>query len=99
MRYALFLAFAFAAMLVLTESHAAAAGRRRGGAANKHATHGAAIVQPPLGAPNKQAAIGLYGRAVYPKYYWGFHAREFQNLGTPHGDQGIRGNTFQWQPW
>ena len=51
------------------------------------------------GLPNKQAAIGTYGRAVYPKYYWGLHAREFQNIGTPPGDKGIRGDGIQWQPW
>ena len=51
------------------------------------------------GLPNKQAAMGAYGRAVYPKYYWGLHAREFQNIGTPPGDRGIRGDGIQWQPW
>src|SRR5262245_3446358 len=48
---------------------------------------------------NKQAAIGAYGRAVYPKYYWGFHAREFQNIGVPHGDIGIRGNDLPNSAW
>ena len=41
---------------------------------------------------SKQAQIGAYGRAVYPKYYWGLHAREFQNVGIPHGDIGTVGN-------
>jgi hypothetical protein len=48
---------------------------------------------------NKQAAVGAYGRAVYPKYYWGFHAREFQNIGVPHGDIGIRGNDLPNSGW
>jgi hypothetical protein len=52
-----------------------------------------------VGAYNKQAAIGAYGRAVYPKYYWGFHAREFENLGLPHGDVGILGNGATRLPW
>ena len=52
-----------------------------------------------VGASNKQAAIGAYGRAVYPKYYWGFHAREFQNVGVPHGDLGIRSGGLSFEPW
>jgi hypothetical protein len=48
---------------------------------------------------NKQAAIGAYGRAVYPKYTWGFHARELQNVGVPHGDIGILGSGLQRDPW
>jgi hypothetical protein len=49
---------------------------------------------------SKQAQIGAYGRAVYPKYYWGLHSREFYNVGVPHGDIGIRGgNGFTWNPW
>lgn len=52
-----------------------------------------------MGAYNKQAAIGAYGRAVYPKYYWGLHSREFQNIGVPHGDIGIRGNDLSLGPW
>jgi hypothetical protein len=51
------------------------------------------------GAYNKQAAVAAYGRAVYPKYYWGFHAREFENLGLPHGDQGVVGNGLTRTPW
>ena len=51
------------------------------------------------GSFNKQAAIGAYGRAVYPKYYWGFHAREFQNIGVPHGDIGTLGSGLQRDPW
>ena len=48
---------------------------------------------------NKQAAIGAYGRAVYPKYYWGFHARQFQNVGVPHGDIGSLGSGLSRDPW
>ena len=48
---------------------------------------------------NKQAAIAAYGRATYPKYYWGFHAREFENLGLPHGDIGVVGNGLTRTPW
>jgi len=51
------------------------------------------------GSYNKQAAIGAYGRAVYPKYYWGFHARELQNVGVPHGDIGILGSGLSRDPW
>jgi hypothetical protein len=52
-----------------------------------------------VGAYNKQAAIGAYGRTVYPKYYWGFHAREFQNVGVSHGDIGIRSGGISFEPW
>jgi hypothetical protein len=52
-----------------------------------------------FGGYNKQAAIGAYGRAVYPKYTWGFHARELQNVGVPHGDIGILGSGIQRDPW
>lgn len=90
MRYALTLLAILSVTLPLFSNTATAAGRRRVGFPNQ---------QAPAAAFNKQAAIGAYGRAVYPKYYWGIPAREYQNAGTPHGDQGIRGNTFQWQPW
>ena len=52
-----------------------------------------------VGATNKQAAIGAYGRATYPKYYWGFHARELQNVGVPHGDIGTLGSGLSRDPW
>jgi hypothetical protein len=52
-----------------------------------------------FGTYNKQAAIGAYGKAVYPKYYWGFHARELQNIGVPHGDIGILGSGASRDPW
>jgi len=68
---------------------AEAAGPRRHGSAGRM-----------TGAPyNKQAAVAAYGRAVYPKYYHGFHSREFQNIGVPHGDIGIRGNDLSMGPW
>jgi hypothetical protein len=52
------------------------------------------------GAPNKQAAIGAYGKAVYPKYRSDFHIREFENLGLPHGDIGTsQGNGITRLPW
>jgi hypothetical protein len=52
-----------------------------------------------VGAYNKQAAIGAYGKATYPKYYWGLHAREMQNVGVPHGDIGILGSGLSRDPW
>jgi hypothetical protein len=48
---------------------------------------------------NKQAQIGAYGRAAYPRYYWGIPAREYQNAGLPHGDIGILGSGIQREPW
>ena len=38
-----------------------------------------------------------YGR--YPKYYGGFHARYYQDIGVPPGDVGIRGNGIYQLPW
>ena len=35
----------------------------------------------------------------YPKYYGGFHARYFQDLGMPPGDIGLRGNGIYPTPW
>jgi hypothetical protein len=81
------------ATLMITCGVADAAGRKRAAHPSKQAA------APPHMTSNKQAAIGAYGRAVYPKYYWGLHVREFQNIGTPPGDRGIRGDGTQWQPW
>jgi len=52
-----------------------------------------------LGAYNKQAAVAAYGKAVYPRYRAGFHIREFENVGIPHGDVGIVGNGAMRLPW
>lgn len=35
----------------------------------------------------------------YPRYYGGFHARYFDNLGIPSGDIGLRGNSLYASPW
>ncbi len=51
------------------------------------------------GSYNKQAAIGAYGKSVYPKYTWGFHSRDLQNIGVPHGDIGTLGSGLQRDPW
>lgn len=40
-----------------------------------------------------------YYRDAYPKYYGGFHARYFDNYGSPSGDIGLRGNSLYWTPW
>lgn len=48
----------------------------------------------PPGYPRYQ-----YSKQVYPKYYYGFHARYMQNMGVPTGDVGLRGNGITWNPW
>ena len=48
----------------------------------------------PPGYPRYQ-----YSKQVYPKYYYGFHARQMQNIGVPTGDIGLRGNGIQYNPW
>ncbi len=58
------------------------------------------FARPPMPPYSKHAQVAAYGRAVYPKYYWGLHSREFYNVGVPHGDLGLRGaNGFTWNPW
>ena len=56
-------------------------------------------VARPMPPYSKQAQIGAYGRAVYPKYYRAFHFREFENIGIPHGDIGTVGNGLTRTPW
>jgi hypothetical protein len=69
-------------------------------AAEPHPRWAAPYARQPMPPYSKQAQIGAYGRAVYPKYYWGLHSREFYNVGVPHGDIGLRGgNGFTWNPW
>jgi hypothetical protein len=53
----------------------------------------------PIAPYSKQAAIGAYGRAMYPRYRFGFHAREFENIGIPHGDIGTQSNSYTRNPW
>src|SRR5688500_7552222 len=48
----------------------------------------------PPGYPRYQ-----YSKQIYPKYYYGFHARQMQNIGVPTGDVGLRGNGITTQPW
>ena len=40
-----------------------------------------------------------YLNSRFPKYYGGFHARYFQDLGVPPGDIGLRGNGIYATPW
>ena len=61
--------------------------------------HRSAAIPRPMPPYSKQAQIGAYGRAVYPKYYRSFHFREFENIGIPHGDIGINGNGLTRTPW
>lgn len=48
----------------------------------------------PPGYPRYQ-----YSKQVYPKYYYGFHSRQMQNIGVPTGDIGLRGNGIMYNPW
>ncbi len=40
-----------------------------------------------------------YMNSHYPKYYYGFHERYFQDMGIPSGDIGLRGNGVFMTPW
>lgn len=59
--------------------------------------HGGLFHRQP--AFNRQAAIAAYGKSVYPRYNFGFHTRELQNIGVPHGDIGILGSGLSRDPW
>lgn len=71
-------------LLVVACSPAEARGWRRAGRS--------ASQQPAPAAP-------LDARAIYPKYYGGFHARALQDIGIPTGDRGLRGNGIYANPW
>ena len=58
-----------------------------------------APVQSRYGSVRRAVPAPLDPRAVYPKYYGGFHARQLQNIGIPTGDIGIRGNGIYANPW
>jgi hypothetical protein len=57
------------------------------------------FARPQMPPYSKHAQVAAYGKAVYPKYYWGLHAREFENVGIPHGDIGILGSGLTRNPW
>ena len=40
-----------------------------------------------------------YMNSHFPKYYGGFHANYFQDIGIPPGDVGLRGNGIFPSPW
>jgi hypothetical protein len=40
-----------------------------------------------------------YYRGMYPKYIGGFNAHDFNRIGVPTGDIGIRGNGIVPTPW
>jgi hypothetical protein len=52
----------------------------------------------PGGGPYRYNPYYQY-KAMYPKYYWGMHARNYETIGIPHGDIGIRGNSITPLPW
>jgi hypothetical protein len=56
--------------------------------ATQHPVHAAPLHTPPVDP-----------RAIYPKYYGGFHTRALQDIGIPTGDRGIRGNGIYANPW
>jgi hypothetical protein len=73
-------------------SRLAAGATLRSRAASQVADEGPAHVAPLRAAP-------VDPRAIYPKYYGGFHARALQDIGIPTGDRGIRGNGIYANPW
>jgi hypothetical protein len=50
--------------------------------------------------PSDRERLNEYYRQMYPKYYWGFHARTLQDYGYAPGDIGFRGGlSYPGQPW
>lgn len=107
-----FLVTLFAAgFFLLAAADAPAAGRRfLGRASGNHAPQAAQTAQhghaaqngpvwvQPGGGPYRYNPYHQY-KAMYPKYYWGLHAKTYQNIGIPNGDIGIRGNGITPNPW
>jgi hypothetical protein len=97
MRY-IFVLLAALALVFLIASSANAAGRRGWLRSPADPTplvgDGQGSERVPPGYPRYE-----YSKAMYPKYYYGFHARYMQNLGVPTGDVGLRGNGIRYNPW
>jgi hypothetical protein len=55
-------------------------------------------VRPHRPAPSYYETYHYMNR-YYAKYYGGFHARYFQNMGIPSGDIGLRRNGILRKPW
>ena len=90
------LCWAFASIICLLVSfEAAAAGGRHGFRhQHRHQHKPKQVSQPHVVYPVKS-----FYRGYYPKYYGGFHARYFENIGVPPGDIGLRGNGIYQLPW
>lgn len=63
-----------------------------------HAAPPAAHAAPLPNGPPRYTPYHYY-RDRNPRYYGGFHARQFDNIGMPPGDVGFRGNGLQWNAW
>jgi hypothetical protein len=93
----LFATLTVAVLLVVASSPAEARGWRRAGR-----SAGAPEAKYKAGEPAHAGtlrAAPIDPRAIYPKYYGGFHARALQDIGIPTGDRGIRGNGIYANPW
>jgi len=85
------LLFAIVIMVVVaTARESQAAGRRRFLWGSPPSTYRA--------APSYSETY-QYLNQRYPKYYGGFHASYFENMGVPTGDLGPRGNGIYRTPW
>ena len=81
-------------VLVAGQAHAAGWGKR---AADGARVSGQAA--RPVD-PRKTYAYRYYqGNSMYPKYNFGFHNRQLENIGVPSGDIGIRGNGYMMNAW
>jgi len=50
--------------------------------------------------PRRSYAYRYYqGNTMYPKYNFGLHTRQLENIGVPTGDIGIRGNGYMMNAW
>ena len=79
---------AIVVLIVFTTADESLADRRRG------------LLWRPFSSRPVRGHYDMYhGNMRYPKYYGGFHARYFQDIGVPPGDVGFRGNGIFSTPW
>ncbi len=80
--------------LLAGQAQAAGWGQRAGHGARVSGQEGRPV------DPRRTYAYRYYqGNTMYPKYYFGLHERQLQNIGVPSGDIGLRGNGFMMNPW
>jgi hypothetical protein len=94
MRSAILAMTLMAAILTASQARAAGWGQRP--------TNSARVAGQPAKPidPRRTYAYRYYqGNTMYPKYNFGIHNRQLENIGVPTGDIGLRGNGYMMNPW